>query len=364
MEEPCPPLRQPGKGPAGDPPLLTLFGGFLMGFANLVPGISGGTMILAVGLYDRFVGAVARFTRLRPKKADLRFLALFGAGALLALASLSGLLVGLVASHRWVMYSLFMGMTLGGVPSILALVRPLGGNGILGILAGLGLMIWLVQGLTGLSLPATPLILVCVGAVAASSMILPGISGSYLLLIFGFYETIIGSLASKELLGNTSEALGILVPVGIGAVLGIALLSNILKAVLERAPRPSHGVLLGLMLGSVLGLYPFQQPIHPWLSQKPVRRAVAQVLEVTEPDSIAQAITEAREQWGLVDEVPLIRLVEECAGLTAGPLKARGEKLERFSPSLGQALLAALVLALGYGLTRLVSRAPQQSSAG
>ena len=357
MQEPAPPSQLPGRPIHQDSSPRTLLGGFLMGFANLVPGISGGTMILAVGLYDRFVGVIANLSRFRILRADLRFLLVFGAGAALALASLSGLLVGLVSSHRWLMYSLFVGMTLGGVPQILSKVQPLRGAGLGFPLLGLGLMAWLVFGLTGVSVPETFLALVLVGAIAASSMILPGISGSYLLLLFGLYETVIGSLSREELMGNTGEALGILIPVALGAALGIALLSNVLKALLERAPRPMHGLLLGLMLGSVLGLYPFQQPVHPWLSQKPVRKAVAECL--ADP-ALDQA--EVREQWGLVPEVPLQDLLADCEGLGAGELKTKAETLERFLPSISQILGALLVLASGFGITRLVSRAPSVPS--
>jgi putative membrane protein len=357
MQEPGPSPQPPGSPIHEDSSPRTLLGGFLMGFANLVPGISGGTMILAVGLYGRFVGVIANLSRLRILRADLRFLLVFGAGAALALASLSGLLVGLVSSHRWLMYSLFVGMTLGGVPQILSKVRPLRGPGLGFPLVGLGLMAWLVFGLTGVSVPETFFALVFVGAIAASSMILPGISGSYLLLLFGLYETVIGSLSRQELMGNTGEALGILIPVALGAALGIALLSNVLKALLDWAPRPMHGLLLGLMLGSVLGLYPFQQPVHPWLSQKPVRKAVAECL--ADP-ALDQA--EVREQWGLAPEVPLQDLLADCEGLGAGELKTKAETLERFSPPVSQVLVALLVLASGLGITRFVSRAPSVPS--
>ena len=98
-------------------------------------------------------------------------------------------------------------------------------------------------------------------------MILPGISGSYLLLLFGLYETVIGSLSRDELLGNTAASLAILAPVGVGAALGIGLLSNGLKRLLERSSRATHGALMGLLLGSVLGLWPFQEPVSRLLGR-------------------------------------------------------------------------------------------------
>ena len=324
-----------------------------MGFANLVPGISGGTMILAVGLYDRFVGTIAAFTRLRPKKEHLRFVALFGAGAVLAVAGLSGLLVDLVSTHRWLMYSLFVGMTLGGVPELVARARPL----TVGVLAwsviGFAGMAALAFGLDAVQVPTTPLALIAVGAVAASSMILPGVSGSYLLLLFGLYETVIGSLSRTELLENTGASLAIIAPVGVGAVLGVGLLSNVLKRLLERAPQGTHAALLGLLLGSVLGLWPFQEPVHPDPARRPVRKAVAQ--DLTDPEADLEAMG---AELDLVEATSFAALVEDHRGATRGELKARAESLRRFDPSGAQIGTVLLVLAAGFLVTRAAGRRP------
>ena len=324
-----------------------------MGFANLVPGISGGTMILAVGLYDRFVGTIAAFTRLRPKKEHLRFVALFGAGAVLAVAGLSGLLVDLVSTHRWLMYSLFVGMTLGGVPELVARARPLTAGVLAWSILGFAGMAALAFGLDAVQVPTTPLALIAVGAVAASSMILPGGSGSYLLLLFGLYETVIGSLSRTELLENTGASLAIIAPVGVGAVLGVGLLSNVLKRLLERAPQATHAALLGLLLGSVLGLWPFQEPVHPDLARRPVRKAVAQAL--ADPEADLEAMGAELE---LVEAPSFAALVEEHRGATRGELKARAESLRRFDPSGAQIGTVLLVLAAGFLVTRAAGRRP------
>jgi putative membrane protein len=309
-----------------------------MGFANLVPGISGGTMILAVGLYDRFVGTIAAFTRLRPGREELRFVALFGLGAVLAVASLSGLLVDLVSTHRWLMYSLFVGMTLGGVPELWAQVRPLSAAVVLWVLAGVGVMVALAFGLESIQVPTTPLALV---------------SGSYLLLLFGLYETVIGSLSRDELLGNTAASLAILAPVGVGAALGIGLLSNGLKRLLERSPRATHGALMGLLLGSVLGLWPFQEPVHPDLARRPVRKAVERAL--MEPEADLAALGADLE---LVEAVSLEALVEAHRGASRADLKQRAEQLRRFEPTGAQIGTVLGVLVLGFAITRAVGRQP------
>ena len=91
----------------------SLFGGALMGLANLVPGISGGTMLLATGIYPRFIEALADVTRFRYRVQSLWVLGCVVGAAGLGILLLAGTLKGLVIDHRWVMYSLFIGLTLG-----------------------------------------------------------------------------------------------------------------------------------------------------------------------------------------------------------------------------------------------------------
>ena len=91
-------------------------GGGLMGLANLVPGISGGTMLLAAGVYPAFIGAIAEVTTLRFRPRSLLLLASVATAAGLTILLLAGSVKSLVQDHRWIMYSLFIGLTLGGVP--------------------------------------------------------------------------------------------------------------------------------------------------------------------------------------------------------------------------------------------------------
>ncbi|MFT7679557.1 MAG: putative membrane protein [Planctomycetota bacterium] len=321
-----------------------------MGFANLVPGISGGTMILAVGLYDRFIAAIAEASRLRPTAQTLRFLVVFGLGALVAVASLSGLLVGLVLEHRWAMYSLFVGMTLGGVPDLVRSGRPWNGVGATALVLGVACMLLVAFALTGTRLPLTTPVLFAAGAIAASSMILPGISGSYLLLLFGLYEAVVGSLSVSVILEDPMAAAWTVGPVLLGAAVGIAALSNVLNAVLGRFPATTHAALLGLLLGSMAGLWPFQEPVHPEMSTRATRKATVWVLAGKPHDEI-------RAKYGEeFDEARLAVLAETYAGKSVGELKSMGDELQRFQPSGKRVASALALLLLGFGLTRLVGR--------
>jgi len=253
-------------------PLRGAFGGLLMGLANLVPGISGGTMLLATGVYPEFIGAIAEISTLRFRLRSLLLLGSVVAMAALAILLFAGPTKNLVVEHRWVMYSIFIGLTLGGVPIVWKLARPASPGVALGALAGLLVMALMAIGEPGAAASrggyAT---LLFAGIAGASAMILPGISGGYLLLLMGQYIPILSAVDDfkRGLLAPSIDwplvlsSLKVGIPVGVGVVVGVVGVSNILKWLLERHRNPTLGVLLGLLFGAVLGLWPFQQAISP-----------------------------------------------------------------------------------------------------
>jgi putative membrane protein len=333
-----------------------ILGGVFMGLANLVPGVSGGTMILAMGLYDRFIEALADVTRLRLRREALVFLALIAFGALMALIALSGLAVTLVSEHRWVMYSLFIGMTLGGTPELWKACKPVSSGSFLAFSLALALMGTLAWGLQGAQIPETTITFVFMGVLGASSMILPGISGSYMLLIFGMYDVVVGSLSSSALKESPLESVKVLVPVAIGAALGMALLSNLLKHLLEKRPVSSHSVLLGLLLGSVLGLWPFQTSVNPDLAQRTFRKSVVMLVA-------GEDLAVVNAKYGLQIEAERAQQLRGTyEGLGAGELKQLGDELERFDPSGKQVAISIGLLLAGFGLTRMLGRRPSSNA--
>ena len=321
-----------------------------MGLANLVPGISGGTMILAIGLYDRFIGAIADVSRLRLSRETIVFLMALGVGLASAVLLLSGVAVQLVAEHRWAMYALFIGMTLGGAPELYARVKPLRGTTVLAFVIGFAAMAWFAMSSSGIELAPTVPTLLLVGVAGASSMILPGISGSYVLLILGMYDTVIGALSISEVREAPKESLMIIGPVVVGAAVGIAVLSNVLKAVLKRYSAPSHGVLLGLLVGSVLGLYPFQEAVNPELASRSSRKAIEAVVLK------GQGLSEVAARVDGLSESALEQHTQTWAGKSRAEMKTASLQLRRFDPT-GRDIAGALGLfVLGVFLTRLLGR--------
>jgi putative membrane protein len=246
-----------------------------MGLANLVPGISGGTMLLAAGVYPRFINGIAEVTTLRFRPPSLVVLAGVGLSASVAILGLAGVVKNLVVDHRWAMFSLFIGLTLGGVPVLWKLIGrrtpAVYGGALVGfvVMATLAIAQSSGAGVASGSTAGMPMFLFA-GVAAASAMILPGVSGSYLLLIMDMYVPILSgvealkeALKAADLGAAVEPVFQVVLPVGIGVVLGVVGVSNVLRVLLSRYEKATFGVLLGLLVGAVVGLYPFQEAQRP-----------------------------------------------------------------------------------------------------
>ncbi len=310
----------------------SVYGGILMGLANLVPGISGGTMLLAAGIYPRFINAIADLTRFRFRFQSLVVLGSVVLAAGIAILLFAGMLKDLVVEQRWVMYSLFIGLTLGGVPLVYKMVKPLSGKsiaaGIAAFAAMVGLALMQRYGIAGSGSESFPMMVIA-GLAGASAMILPGVSGGYLLLLLGQYVSILGGIdrlkdALKD--GDISAAmepgLSVVLPVGIGVVLGVVVVGNLLKWLLEKHREPTLGALLGLLLGSTIGLWPFQFGVKPQVGDTIKGEVVTEesIAEIDKEDWRTEFFSPSGVQIGSSIALVLLGL-----GVTIGVSKLSGE---------------------------------------
>lgn len=255
----------PTSHPAGIPYVRLAITGVFMGLANLVPGVSGGTMVLVFGLYDEFINAVSDLTRFKISLRAIMVLAmLFGISALTILLFAGGIQF-LMEMFKPGMLALFIGMTLGGAPALYREMKPLRPAGIAAAVVGILVMAAVAFLLTPDLRDPNWALLFMGGIIGSMAMILPGISGSYMLLVLGLYLPIIGgvsdlkdALQARDITLAFNIGMTIVLPVGLGVVIGVLALSNLLKFMLARHHAPTIGFLMGLLLGSVLGLYPFQ----------------------------------------------------------------------------------------------------------
>ena len=309
------------------------YGGVLMGLANLVPGISGGTMLLAAGIYPRFINAIADITRLKFRFRSVLVLGTVVAAAGISILLFAGLLRDLVVEQRWVMYSLFIGLTLGGVPLVYKMVKPLSGKSIAATVGAFAAMVGLAlmqqYGVTGSGSNSFPMMMVA-GLAGASAMILPGVSGGYLLLLLGQYVPILSgidqlkeALKARDISAAMEPGLSIVLPVGIGIVLGVVVVGNLLKWLLEKHREPTLGALLGLLLGSTIGLWPFQVGVQPKVGDviKGQEVTAESIAEIDKEDWKTEFFSPDATQIGSSIALVLLGL-----GVTIGVSKLGGEE--------------------------------------
>jgi putative membrane protein len=260
----------PHDHPAPTPPRLpwrayprVLASGFLMGSADVVPGVSGGTVALVLGIYDELVGAVRQGTRglaalLRGRfrqawdellAVDWGFLGTLLLGVASAVVVLAGLLERLLEEQPVLLSAAFLGLVAGSVVVAAEEVRqPTRRTWVIGV--GSAVATFLLLGLRAGTLDdPSALVLFGGGALAICAMILPGVSGSFLLLLVGLYDVVLSAVDDRDL--------ATVAVVGVGAVVGLALFSTLLHWLLEHHRDTVMAVLLGLMVGSLRVLWPW-----------------------------------------------------------------------------------------------------------
>ncbi len=309
------PEHKPDAGPAipekdltrpREMPFLFLKG-FVMGSADVVPGVSGGTMALILGIYTRLVFAIksvnARsihqlFTfQWRGLFDEVHWKFLFsvflgGVSAVFFFTTVIMLPV-LMHTHPEMIYGLFFGLIAG---SILLLLKAIGDVGwrefavvVVGFLIGLRIVT-----LVPSSTPETAFFAFLSGSLSITAMVLPGISGSFILLILRQYDHILGNIA---LLGTdrTLEAFMILVPFGLGMIVGLVLFVRLLSWLLKRFHIMTLCLLVGFMAGSLYVVWPFQEREYTEITQSravPADDPEVQSLMEEEPDRRRPEYTE------------------------------------------------------------------------
>ena len=269
----------------GDGAVATVVKGGLVGIANIIPGVSGGTFALILGIFDRLIGALnninaetfkvllklvtSGFNKASRdalvaewKRLDLTFLMFLAIGAGAAILSSSFLIKYLLANHYSPTLAFFVGLILPSIAIPWAMLEKKGLVllwAIPGIALTVGVSLVMPDSSGGLD---NPLMAFATGAIAISAMILPGLSGSYVMLVMGQYQNVLVKLTNLQLgLAKGSIDFGAVIWLGLlvaGMVLGIVLFARLLHFLLKRYKSATMAFLIGLLVGSLYVLWPFK----------------------------------------------------------------------------------------------------------
>lgn len=278
--------------------------GFAMGTADLVPGVSGGTIALVSGVYDELVEAIARFDatalghlfggrwRDLGRYLDLGFLLPLVAGIATAVAVLAGVL------HAWLddpvarprLFAFFVGLV---AASVVLVARRVPWSARAAGFAALGSVVGLAVGfMAPARTPDSAAWALFGGAMAISAMILPGISGSFILLLVGQYDRALSAVAERDL--------GTIALFGLGAVVGLLVMVRVLRWALHRHRTPTLATLVGFIAGTLPRLWPWDACVECARPDRflptPTEALVGISLAI-----VGAAIVVGLERWGPTD---------------------------------------------------------------
>lgn len=275
--------------------VVNLLRGVAIGLANIIPGVSGGTMALILGIYQRLITAIGNLGprtvtslfkgkaafALEMKRIDIVFLGVLGVGALGAIVAVARLMTYLLDNQHDPTYGFFFGLVLVSVVVPYRMIKRKGISAVISCLVAIALVVGLTLAMSGEDKlasaqtkaalkasaakvegaarpavdvvprdPKTMLLFFVAGAIAISAMILPGISGSFMLLLMGVYFDVLACITGRQFV-----MLGIFAA---GCGVGLILFTKLLKLLLERYHDVTMAFLLGLVVGSLYAIWPFK----------------------------------------------------------------------------------------------------------
>lgn len=234
--------------------------GFFIGLANIIPGVSGGTLALTLGIYEKLIGCISHF--FKNLKENIKFLIPIAIGAVIAILSMSHLISFSLEHYVLPTILFFIGAILGGVPMLLKKVKgkPVTISNILVFLITFSIVILLLlfnseNEISFSNMSVTDYIMLfIVGVIASATMVIPGVSGSAVLMTIGYYQPIINTIKDLTKFTNIVSDLFILIPFGIGVIVGILLIAKVLEYLFENFETKTYYGVFGFIFSSIIAI--------------------------------------------------------------------------------------------------------------
>lgn len=241
--------------------------GIIIGVANIIPGVSGGTLAVSMGIYSKIIGSITNL--FKDFKNSVKTLFPYAVGMILGIAVFSFVITYLFDNFPIPTNFLFIGLILGGVPIIYSGVKQKKIDVLHIILFLIFASIVIFMGVTKTNGTTSTVItlnfvevikLILIGIVAAATMVIPGVSGSMMLTLLGYYQPITSTI--KELIKSLAafnidsilNSVGILLPFGIGVIIGIIVIAKLIEYLLKKCPSYVFASILGLIVASPVAI--------------------------------------------------------------------------------------------------------------
>lgn len=235
--------------------------GFFIGVANIIPGVSGGTLAITLGIYEKLIGAISHF--FKNLKENIKFIIPIGIGAVLSILLFSRVISFCLKEYTLATILFFIGLILGGIPLLNKKIKGHYKNvsNIIIFLLSFGFVVALsiLNGENSVSFENMNIInyimLFLVGVVAAATMIIPGVSGSFVLMLLGYYQPIIDTISSLTKFQNIWSSMLILIPFGIGVLVGIVAISKLLEFLFKKYEVKTYFGVMGFITASIITIF-------------------------------------------------------------------------------------------------------------
>lgn len=240
--------------------LINFIKGFILGIANVIPGVSGGTMAVSMGLYELILSSIGNF--FKDIKGNFIKLLPIILGILVAIVSTSKLVTYALTNYKAQTLCLFIGLIFGGVSLIMRKIKGKGSKTNYLIFFVIFFFVislnFLKTGLIEISFANMGIIdyllLLLIGFIASSAMVIPGISGSFILMVLGYYDKIIYTISTITDFSKLGSNLLILVPFGIGVIIGIVFMAKLITNLIKKYETKTYFAIMGFVLSSVVVL--------------------------------------------------------------------------------------------------------------
>lgn len=247
--------------------IVLIIKGFFIGIALIIPGLSGGTLAIYLGIYEKLLHAIGHI--FSDMKKSLQFLIPLFIGIGISIVALANLLGFLIDLNSLIVLLFFMGLLVGGIKDIYEKATPqqdsIQPSSIIAGVISFSLIILLIvfgklSSTTGIATFditfGSIVLLFFLGMAASMTMIVPGVSGSALLIVLGYYTAIvtnvIGNVFDFSLLGYNLQ---VIIPFGLGAAVGIILFSTVIEYALQHYTKQTYFAIMGFILGSVIAIF-------------------------------------------------------------------------------------------------------------
>ena len=243
--------------------IMLFLKGMILGSAMIIPGVSGGTLAISLGIYEKTINVITHF--FKNFKENIIFIINLGLGILASLV-LGALILNYTFEHYPIPTILFfIGLLIGSIPSLLKRVdfkTTLKTSNVFYFLLGVSLVlgVYLLKGNSevtfsnGFNLIQTIKLLI-VGVIAAVTLVVPGISGSFVLMVLGYYKPILGVITDTIKFNNLFNNILILAPFGVGVLLGIVGIAKLIEYLLKNHETKTYYAIIGFLVASIIEIF-------------------------------------------------------------------------------------------------------------